>query len=282
MTSILFWSPATVGAVTAFGIDTLFNPVLRARTIQAIGGFPEYNGLVSTLKSIRRTEGFRGLYRGLPWLASLSPAATGLYIFSYNQFKKWGPKGSGNEFLAATGAQFVGAFLWVPCALFTESRHLTKKQSDLYSLSARGLIRHITKGKGIRGVRHLYPGYFTQNIGYGLFHGFSMEGAAKAKSWLKEMRQRELHPLEIAGCYATCCTIAAAGTTPIDTTKICYQMDRVSDPSSKSLLTTMKKMYKKGGIAAFWKGTPARIALLAPRQTIVISVVDLYARRLRD
>ena len=61
--SVAQWlGPAGIGAIFGAGVDTTLNPLLRARTIQAVGGSSEYSGMIKTLKFIAKSEGFRGWY----------------------------------------------------------------------------------------------------------------------------------------------------------------------------------------------------------------------------
>lgn len=274
---ILSIDPAIFGAFVSFFYDSLSNPLLRARTIQAVGGSPEYDGLVKTLRYIVRTEGVRGLYRGLPALAVLGPIGTGVFFATNYKVKEWAPKSDFTEFLAGGAGQFVGAVAWVPCATIAETIHLTKAQSkELYPLSTRGVIKHIATKKGILGF---YPAFWSQNAGYCLFNGLGMLASSKTTKWLKDQRGRDLRPSEIAFSNFLSFGLAAGITTPIDTFKVCYQTESVTSSTSKSPFRTAANMFNNGGVRRFWNGTITRVLTMAPRQAVVVSAVQYFVSK---
>jgi hypothetical protein len=269
-----FMGPAGVGATVGFVVDTTLNPLLRARTVQAVGGSTEYAGLVKTLKFIAKSEGYRGWYRGVSALAVFSPIGTSTFFTAYHQAKKMGS----GEFLAGVLGQIAGAAAgWVPCAVLTEARHMTKTQAkELYGLSTRQLIKHIASTRGVLGF---YPGFWTQNVGYSLFNGMGMWASAETTSWLKDKQHRELSLSEIALVNAGSFGTAAWLTTIIDNVKICYQMDRVKeDAIPRSPLNSAWNMYKTNGFAAFSRGWVPRVGLLGVRQGVVVSAVKYFTQ----
>jgi cytokinin dehydrogenase len=269
--------PALAGALAGFTFDSLSNPLLRARNIMARGGAPECDGMVKTLQYIVRTEGVRGLYRGLLPLAVSSPIGTGVFFATNYQIKKWGPKNDTTEFYAGIIAQFLGAGAgWVPGAVVFETRHMTPAQSPLYPLSTRQIIKHIATTQGFFGF---YPAFFTHNVGFSLFNGLGMALSSKMIRLVKNTRQDELRPSELAMVNAFSFGIAGVLTTPIDTSKICYQMDSVASTASKSFFRTLKNMYREGGILRFFDGALPRLLALAPRQAFVVSVFQHYANK---
>ncbi|XP_012252066.2 mitochondrial folate transporter/carrier [Athalia rosae] len=139
---------------------------------------PQYSGLRGAFSEIRRTEGLRGLYRGVVPNILGSGSSWGFYFFFYNTIKTWiqggnakKPVGPVKHMLAAANAGILTLLItnpiWVVktrlCLQYTSDVHLA--ESKRYS----GLVdalRKIYRTEGIRGLyKGLVPGMF------GVSHG---------------------------------------------------------------------------------------------------------------
>ncbi|XP_012534626.1 mitochondrial folate transporter/carrier [Monomorium pharaonis] len=139
---------------------------------------PQYNGLRNAITQIVKTEGVRGLYRGVTPNVLGSGSSWGFYFFFYNMIKSSIQGGNSKKPLGPSMHMFAAADAGVLTLLMTNPIWVVKTRlclqyaSDVNiaeSKKYRGMIdalRKIYKTEGIRGLyKGLVPGLF------GVSHG---------------------------------------------------------------------------------------------------------------
>ncbi|XP_046741845.1 mitochondrial folate transporter/carrier [Diprion similis] len=139
---------------------------------------PQYSGLRGAFVEIHRTEGLRGLYRGVVPNILGSGSSWGFYFFFYNTIKTWiqggnakKPVGPVMHMLAAADAGIMTLLITNPIWV-VKTRLCLQYSSDVNLAESKrysGLVDALTKIYRTEGIRGLYKGLVPGM--FGVTHG---------------------------------------------------------------------------------------------------------------
>ncbi|GAA0159249.1 transporter [Lithospermum erythrorhizon] len=285
---------AAAGAIAA----TFMSPLDVVKTRLQVHGLPEfahssYRGgvIASSLQHIVRTEGLRGLYRGLsPTLAALLPNWA-VYFTVYGHLKELlqsnvdssGQLTIGANMIAASGAGAATAIttnpLWV---VKTRLQTQGMRQGVVPYTSIVSGLRRIVKEEGIRGW---YSGLLPSLAG--ITHvAIQFPAYEKIKFFLakrNDKRTNELKPSEFAIASSLSKITASLTTYPHEVIRSKLQEQghvKNSEARYNGVVDCIKKVLKKEGPAGFYRGCATNLLRTTPSAVITFTSYEMIHRKL--
>ena len=264
-----------VGAAAISGLpaDIISYPFSRVKTIMMTQGAAKYttmqlHGTKNAFKFIFRTEGFKGLYRGLsPVVFSAIPGTTLFFVGIQTTKNKLGDSGLGNA-LSGLSGQIAGSIVWVPSEVLKEVRQMTLSKPELQNMNVPGLTRYILRTEGIKGM---YRGFIPQLFTFGPFNSLGLYLSSHLQKKMHENNQSNLLFSFFANYIGF--GFSAAITTPIDVIKTRLQVGAGNPKlfSDHSIISCTKHIVKQQGITELFSGMGARMQWLSLRQGIAFT-----------
>ena len=239
---------------------------------------PQFTGMVDVLRQTLRTEGVRGLYRGVASpLIGVSVADAWLFWHYGIGCRAIAPQaGSASEMtipqvaLAGAWAGFAVAFVESPMELFKSKmqvqyevkkrvkgeKRIPLKLGEIPKFSGVGdAAATIFRNYGIRGVYQGLGATFARNIpGNAAFFGMYETAKRQAPASMRETWGGNAVVILYSGALAglACWTVSY----PQDLIKTRMQIDTSERSTRKfpNMLAAAKTMYARGGHAALWRG----------------------------
>ncbi|KAB1200151.1 Nicotinamide adenine dinucleotide transporter 2, mitochondrial [Morella rubra] len=279
---------AAAGAIAATFMCPL--DVIKTR-LQVHGLPPAHKGsvIVTSLKDILRTEGFKGLYRGLsPTLVALLPNWA-VYFTVYEHLKGFlqshGDSGNqltvGANMLAAAGAGAATAIstnpLWV---VKTRLQTQGMRQDVVPYKSMRSALKRIAHEEGIKG---LYSGIVPSLAG--ISHvAIQFPAYEKIKCYMARRNNTtvdKLSPGSFAIASATAKVIASAMTYPHEVVRSRLQEQgqaRNNEVRYKGVIDCIEKVYRKEGLPGFYRGCATNLLRTTPSAVITFTSYEMIRR----
>lgn len=279
---------AAAGAIAATFMCPL--DVIKTR-LQVHGLPPAHKGsvIVTSLKDILRTEGFKGLYRGLsPTLVALLPNWA-VYFTVYEHLKGFlqshGDSGNqltvGANMLAAAGAGAATAIstnpLWV---VKTRLQTQGMRQDVVPYKSMRSALKRIAHEEGIKG---LYSGIVPSLAG--ISHvAIQFPAYEKIKCYMARRNNTtvdKLSPGSFAIASATAKVIASVMTYPHEVVRSRLQEQgqaRNNEVRYKGVIDCIKKVYRKEGLPGFYRGCATNLLRTTPSAVITFTSYEMIRR----
>ncbi|KAK9306586.1 hypothetical protein QLX08_002777 [Tetragonisca angustula] len=238
---------------------------------------PQYSSLKSAVVQIVRSEGVKGLYRGVTPNVLGSGGAWGLYFFFYNSIKAWIQGGNSKKPLGPSLHMFAAADagiltlivtnpLWVVktrlCLQYMDDKHLPETLKYKGTVDA---IRKIYRTEGLRGLyRGFVPGMF--GVSHGAIQFMVYE---ELKNWynnyLNAPIDTRLNTFEYIFFAAISKLIAAASTYPYQVVRARLQDHHHNYNGS---IHCVQSIWRYEGWRGFYKGLSANLTRVTPATVI--------------
>ncbi|EZA61844.1 mitochondrial folate transporter/carrier isoform X2 [Ooceraea biroi] len=244
---------------------------------------PRYNGLKNALAQIVKTEGLRGLYRGVTPNVLGSGSSWGFYFFFYNTIKTSIQGGNSKKPLGPSMHMFAAADAGVLTLLMTNPIWVVKTRLCLQyaddvnmaeSKKYRGMtdaLKKIYKTEGIRGLyKGLVPGLFGVSHGAIQFMAYE-EMKNKYYNYLNVPIDTKLSTTEYIIFAAMSKLIAAASTYPYQVVRARLQ-DHHHD--YRGTWHCVQCTWRYESWRGFYKGLSANLIRVTPATVITFVVYE--------
>ncbi|KAA0148721.1 hypothetical protein FNF29_06503 [Cafeteria roenbergensis] len=280
----------TLARLPTHPLDTLKARLqtLRAGSMAA-GARPP--SALELLRTIARTEGLRGLYRGLGVTLTLGPFASVLYFTGYEGSRDAlkralpGAPAALSHLSAGLIAEALSCVLFVPVDVIKERMQVQGGRpagaGTTYYTGTVHAITSIYRGEGLAGV---YRGYWATVGSFGPFSAlyFAFYEAAKA-AYLGHAGPEAPRGAAQMPFWASLLSGASAGaaasvlTNPLDLVKLRLQVQRGGaglDFGYTGLIQGLRRMAAEEGLRAMMRGAGTRVAFHTPTTAISMALFE--------
>jgi len=246
---------------------------------------PQYTGLFDAISSITRTEGVRGLYRGVTPNLWGAGCAWGSYFFFYNAIKVdmqdgdlTKPLGPALHMLAAAEAGVATLVLTNPIWVIKTRLCLQYGGPEASLLSEdkryRGMVDALVKTYRFEGIRGLYKG-FIPGV-FGVSHGaLQFMAYEEMKNRFNHYRKlpidTKLSTIEYLSFAAMSKLFAATATYPYQVVRARLQ-DQYRD--YKGVMDVVRQTWRFEGPRGFYKGLLPSLLRVTPATAITFLVYE--------
>ena len=226
--------------------------------------------VVKAMRHVARSQGVRGLYRGIGTALCLYGPATSLfylsYINSHDALMRWTGNEATSSFFAGMTANVFGTLLWTPMDNIIQRSWVSQKRPVT-------VIRDIYNRAGLGGFWRAY--FATLGVWTPLCGVFFMayEEILKLLGGFKFFEDNE--HVGVFGASAAAASFAVLCTNPIDVCRTRYQIGTTVD-----WLSVAKKAIHSEGWKLLTIGLRARLLAIVPDMTVGISVFEVRTTRL--
>ncbi|XP_005103525.1 mitochondrial folate transporter/carrier isoform X2 [Aplysia californica] len=242
---------------------------------------PEYRGVVHALRSIVKSDGWRGLYRGVTPNVTGAGLSWGLYFFFYNTTKTWMQDGNTQKNLGPGKHMLIASLAGLATLSLTNPIWVSKTRMCLqYGNGSPGRVHFVgmweTLGNVYKfeGVRGLYKG-FLPGI-FGISHGALQFMAYEELKTLYNRHRNQpldtrLSSLEYLSFAAVSKMFAAALTYPYQVVR-----SRLQDQhrSYNGALDVIRQIWQKESYRGMFKGLNAYMLHIVPNIMIVFGIYE--------
>lgn len=255
---------------------SVVHPLDTLRTVQMVSGgrLP----LSGALRSVVRTDGVRGLYRGFSASLLLQAPAVSLYlsVYEYMRDRLRTARPDAPPFVAHVAAGFsaeaASAFIWAPMEVVKQRAQCRPRLGGGSRAVLIDLLRH-------EGPRALLSGYLITIAVFGPYASIYFVVYERCR---EEARRRGLSDAAgpvVSASAATAGAIAAASTTPLDVVKTRLQTQGDSQVAKgrqayAGALDAVRSIARTEGLAAFFKGVTARCLWIMPGTAITMTTFE--------
>ncbi|PIM97580.1 Mitochondrial carrier protein MRS3/4 [Handroanthus impetiginosus] len=276
---LYFWQFMIAGSIAGMVEHMAMFPVDTVKTqMQALGSCPIKSVNVNqALQSILKSEGPRGLYRGIAAMGLGAGPAQAVYFSVYELCKKRFSGGNPNN----SAAHAVSGV----CATVASDAVLTpmdtvKQRLQLSSSPYSGVwdcVRRVMKDEGIGAFFASYRTTVLMNAPYTAVHFATYEAAKRGlmEASAESVSDERLVVHATAGAAAG--ALAAAFTTPLDVVKTQLQCQGVCGCDrfvSGSIQDVLRTIVKKDGYSGLMRGWVPRMLFHAPAAAICWSTYE--------
>ncbi|XP_031846401.1 solute carrier family 25 member 32 [Nomia melanderi] len=252
---------------------------------------PQYRGLLNAGRQILKTEGMRGLYKGVTPNVLGSGGSWGCYFLVYNTIKGWiqggnskKPLGPSVHMACAAHAGVITLLMtnpfWVVktrlCLQYKEDKNLPEKFRYKGTIDA---IRKIYRTDGIRGLyRGLVPGLF--GVSHGAIQFMVYEELKNRYNTYRDVPiDTNLDTWEYMFFAAVSKLVAAGGTYPYQVVRA-----RLQDHHHNYSGTTecVRMIWRFEGWRGFYKGLSANLTRVTPATVITFITYENVHRYLQE
>jgi len=270
--------------------------------------------ILNVYRSTIKSEGFKGLYSGLPVSVFGSLPASVLYFGSYEWAKKnllsFRNFSNGEFFMYFIGGMFaetVACLIYVPVDVIKERRQVQSNLKTFQYKSDFDAFLTILKQEKIGG---LYKAYGATVLSFGpmsafyfmfyeYFKGFFVRN--DAKTYIQRVKKEDIeklkgYKLDISFKQSLLCSAISGGlasfiTNPLDLVKLRMQVQRGSEKYTSTKVTYnnlihgLVLIYKTEGVSGLYKGSVARVLYHTPTGALSMSFLELtkpYVRKFLD
>lgn len=246
---------------------------------------PQYKGLKSAFEQIIKTEGVRGLYKGVAPNLIGSGGSWGFYFFFYNTIKGWIQGGNSRMPLGPSWHMFAAADagiltllmtnpLWVVktrlCLQYTNEKHLPER------LRYKGTLDAVVKIYSTEGIHGLYRGFVPGM--FGVSHGaIQFMVYEELKNWyngyLNVPIDTKLSTSEYIFFAAVSKLLAAASTYPYQVVRARLQDHHHNYSGS---VECVRLIWRSERIKGFYKGLTPYLMHVIPNICVVILIYETF------
>ncbi|CAN4121801.1 unnamed protein product [Withania somnifera] len=282
---------ASAGAIAA----TFMCPLDIIKTRLQVRGLPHVSHsdrqgsvIVTSLQHILKTEGFRGLCRGLsPTLTALLPNWA-VYFTVYGHLKdslhshdSSGQLTIGANMIASAGAGAATAITTNP--LWVVKTRLQTQGMREGVVPYKGILSALTRIAHEEGIRGWYSGLLPSLAG--ISHvAIQFPAYEKLKSYLAKRANKhtnELNPGEVAIASSMAKVVASVMTYPHEVVRSKLQEQgqvRNSEKAYNGVVDCVKKMFKQEHLAGFYRGCGTNLLRTTPSAVITFTSYEMIHR----
>lgn len=274
-----FWQFMIAGSVAGSVEHMAMFPVDTVKThMQAMGSCPIKSvGLGQALRSILKSNGPLGLYRGIGAMGLGAGPAHAVYFSVYEVCKKFFSGGNPNNSAAHAVS---GVFATVASDAVFTPMDMVKQRLQLNNSPYKGVLDCVRRVMKEEGLRAFYASYRTTVIMNAPFTAVHFATYEAAKTGLREVSPESVndegwvvHATAGAGAGA----LAAAITTPLDVVKTQLQCQGVCGCDrfkSGSMRDVFRTIVEKDGYRGLIRGWMPRMLFHAPAAAICWSTYE--------
>ncbi|CAD6234089.1 GSCOCG00007541001-RA-CDS [Cotesia congregata] len=247
---------------------------------------PQYTGLRNALTEIVKSDGVRGLYRGVTPNVLGSGSSWGLYFFFYNNIKTWLQKGNSKKPLGPSLQMLAAAEAGILTLLITNPIWVVKTRLCLqYSTDVQlaeskrysgmmDALRKIYRTEGIRGLyKGFVPGVF--GVSHGAIQFMTYEEMKNKYNIYRNMPiDSKLGNMEYIVFAAISKFIAAATTYPYQVVRARLQ-DHHHD--YRGTWDCVQQTWRSERIRGFYKGLSPYLVHVTPNICLVLIIYENFA-----
>ncbi|XP_061368197.1 nicotinamide adenine dinucleotide transporter 1, chloroplastic isoform X2 [Gastrolobium bilobum] len=281
---------AAAGAIAATFVCPL--DVIKTR-LQVHGLPPAQKGsiIVSSLKNIVRTEGFRGMYRGLsPTILALLPNWA-VYFTVYEQLKGLLRSHDGCNELSTIGNIIAAAGAGAATAISTNPLWVVKTRLQTQGMRPdvvpyKSVLSALTRISREEGMRGLYSGIVPSLAGVSHV-AIQFPAYEKIKSYMAEKDKTtvdKLSPGSVAISSSISKVIASVMTYPHEVIRSRLQEQghaKSNGTRYAGVVDCTRKVFQKEGIAGFYRGCATNLLRTTPSAVITFTSYEMIHRFLR-
>ncbi|XP_034688425.1 mitoferrin-like [Vitis riparia] len=276
-----FWQFMVAGSIAGCVEHMAMFPVDTIKThMQVLGPCPIKSvSLSHALRSILKTEGPSGLYRGIGAMGLGAGPAHAVYFSIYEIFKKSLSGGNPNNSAAHA---ISGVFATVASDAVFTPMDMVKQRLQLSSSPYKGVLDCVTRVLREEGFKAFYASYRTtvlMNAPFTAVHFSTYEAAKRGLMEVSPDSADDNRVVVHATAGAAAGALAALLTTPLDVVKTQLQCqgicgcDRYSSGSIRDVLRTI---VKKDGYRGLMRGWIPRMLFHAPAAAICWSTYEAW------
>lgn len=276
-----FWQFMVAGSIAGCVEHMAMFPVDTIKTrMQILGPCPIKSvSLSHALRSILKTEGPSGLYRGIGAMGLGAGPAHAVYFSIYEIFKKSLSGGNPNNSAAHA---ISGVFATVASDAVFTPMDMVKQRLQLSSSPYKGVLDCVTRVLREEGFKAFYASYRTtvlMNAPFTAVHFSTYEAAKRGLMEVSPDSADDNRVVVHATAGAAAGALAALLTTPLDVVKTQLQCqgicgcDRYSSGSIRDVLRTI---VKKDGYRGLMRGWIPRMLFHAPAAAICWSTYEAW------
>lgn len=276
-----FWQFMVAGSIAGCVEHMAMFPVDTIKTrMQILGPCPIKSvSLSHALRSILKTEGPSGLYRGIGAMGLGAGPAHAVYFSIYEIFKKSLSGGNPNNSAAHA---ISGVFATVASDAVFTPMDMVKQRLQLSSSPYKGVLDCVTRVLREEGFKAFYASYRTtvlMNAPFTAVHFATYEAAKRGLMEVSPDSADDNRVVVHATAGAAAGALAALLTTPLDVVKTQLQCqgicgcDRYSSGSIRDVLRTI---VKKDGYSGLMRGWIPRMLFHAPAAAICWSTYEAW------
>ena len=298
-----------LGAIAGVTGTSIIYPLdmVKTRLQTQTAGQQLYKGGVDCFRSIVRTEGVRGLYKGLPanLIGIIPEKAIKLAVNDYarehlaqvhhrrqvkalqskglqSEVDKLNARGPDADALPIPWGMLAGSIAGFTQVVATNPMEVTKIQMQLLSIQgqANKSTMQVVKELGLRGLYRGTPATLMRDVPFSFIF-------FPTSSYLKQLAAERSRrnggdgkvPFSVvfwSGIFAG--VVAAAAVTPADVVKTRLQARRTDGIVYRGIRHAATEIYRKEGAKAFMKGAPQRVMIIAPLFGITLLVYEVQSR----
>ncbi|KAL5580638.1 hypothetical protein UlMin_013080 [Ulmus minor] len=274
-----FWQFMIAGSIAGSVEHMAMFPVDTVKThMQAIGSCPIKSvGIREALRSIMKTEGPRGLYRGIAAMGLGAGPAHAVYFSIYEFCKKSFSGGNPNNSAAHA---ISGVFATIASDAVFTPMDMVKQRLQLNNSPYKGVwdcVKTVLKEDGVRAFYASYKTTILMNAPFTAVHFATYEAVKRGLSEISPESASDERVVVHATAGAAAGALAAWVTTPLDVVKTQLQCqgvcgcDRFKSGSIKDVLRTI---VQKDGYKGLMRGWIPRMLFHAPAAAICWSTYE--------
>ncbi|PON78002.1 Mitochondrial carrier protein [Parasponia andersonii] len=274
-----FWQFMIAGSIAGSVEHMAMYPVDTVKThVQALGSCPIKSvGVREALKSILRSEGPIGLYRGIGAMGLGAGPAHAVYFSVYEISKEFFSGGNPNNSAAHA---LSGVFATVASDAVFTPMDMVKQRLQLTNSPYKGVwdcLRTVLREEGIRAFYASYRTTVLMNAPFTAVHFATYEAAKRGLMEISPESVNDERLVVHATAGAAAGALAAAVTTPLDVVKTQLQCQGVCGCDrfkSGSIRDVIKTILEKDGYKGLIRGWAPRILFHAPAAAICWSTYE--------
>ncbi|KAI3461682.1 hypothetical protein Pfo_018345 [Paulownia fortunei] len=274
-----FWQFMIAGSIAGMVEHMAMFPVDTIKThMQALGSYPIKSVSINrALQSIMKSDGPRGLYRGIGAMALGSGPGHAVYFSVYefckNSFSGGNPNNSAAHAVSGVCATVASEAVLTPM-------DMVKQRLQLSSSPYNGLwdcVRRVLREDGIRAFFASYRTTVLMNAPFTAVHFTTYEAAKRGLMEVSPESVSDERLLVHATAGAAAGALAAGLTTPLDVVKTQLQCQGVCGCDrfvSGSIPNVVRTIVKKDGYSGLMRGWMPRMLFHAPAAAVCWSTYE--------